>query len=290
MADTEWLAAGFEVAQYGILDADGRILGREDITGSTPGYSSNLGRLRGAIAAPFQINDPEIQKVLDKDRNLVSVVGDAQELSTFILEVAAQNIEFRAAADGYEGALNNRPASRIYYPNIQRGASRRYLYLLFARHALLYNTDDDDQQEANWAHLELMRCEAHYLGSGYAFQEVASFRFLVVCHEQDVMPDGRSFESFFGVRLPGDLLDSSEFYSELPVSAVATSGRTTPSLQTTLLPAYTPYSVGRTSAAVDGVAATVSSVSGTITLSAGWDATKRAISFYQTEDLLPGRI
>lgn len=285
MADTEWLSAGFKYAQWGLLDTEGRLLGREDISDLSAGYSSNVGRLRGVRAAPFQINEPDIQQVLDRDSNFVSVIGDVKSGNSFTLEVAAQNIEFRAACDGYSGDLSNIAGGRIHYPNLMKGATRRLIWLLFTRQSLLIPEDDTEELQVNYEHLQLFRCSCIYLGSGYAFQEAGSYRYLVQCHEQPNTPDGLLLEDFYSTKIPGDLLDSDQFYTELPVSAVVTNGRNLP-LQTTLTADYPPYNVGRTSAVVDGETATVSSVSGNIiTLSDGFEQAKRAIAIYQTPTL-----
>lgn len=281
MADTRWFSAGFTHAQWAYLNADGIIMGTSLLSDN----GGNLGRLRGAVAAPFQINEPDIQKVLDQDSNFVSVVGDAKDGAAFTLETSIHDIDFRAAADGYTGALNNKPASRIYYPNISRGASRRRLYLLFSRPSYLLPTDPNDHLETNWSHLELYSCTAVFLGSGFAFQTAASYRYLIIPHETRVMPDGRPMDDFFNTTIPGGVLDSSEFYSELPVSAVSRMGPTAPSTYNTL-GGYGVSSASRTSGAIAGEAVTVSSVvSNVITLATAWSAPDIAVSFYQSNAL-----
>lgn len=98
---TKRIGAGFDRIEWGLVNTSGLVYGTS-LTGPTAGSATGepMLRLRGARSLPVQVPEPERVPVTGDNEVLAAFQFPGGELPAGILEVAVNNMEFNAIAQG----------------------------------------------------------------------------------------------------------------------------------------------------------------------------------------------
>jgi hypothetical protein len=237
------IAAGFTNVFYGVLDADGMLLGTTLSLNAGNTAGSGMTRFEGAKSGPISVPEPDVVTVTGDDEAKGSFTFDSTDLANCILTTSIKDENFEALCMGLEVVtLGDIEMVGVGQPE---NPQRRDMCFIFQRRAK--SRDVGEIGVSKWEGIFIPKATVTPMYAAFEERTPATYQYKVTLNKSDRMLWGETFGlSTWGT----EQLAFHQFITDNPITLHAWRGD---GVETGFYTDYTPASAAKLHAYKAGV-------------------------------------